>query len=197
MSEIVNEIATGLQIYSKIKTILTLIFFSIIFLCIFIFFIRSQIYYDILGKNGKISYKKIVNNEYIDCIEKNLSGCEYYTEYTDNYNKIHIKKYMDDIKPTTSSEIIDPKKIAISRNIYYSNVDTNNFSFTNRSATTSVSFLFFGSCIILIVLIVLSLQLYLITINKQYGVISGINSIYSMFNNNTNYSYNRGIQLRF
>lgn len=202
MSEVESEIVDGLQIYSKIKTILSLIVVSIIFLCIFCAFIRSLMYYDILGKNGKISYKKIVNNKYIDCIEENLTGCTYYTEYTDNNKKNYIKKYMDDIPPNSSNEYIDPRTIAIDKEIYYSNVDTNNYSFINRTVNAIVPFM--GSSILLIILIAISIQLYLITTYKSYGAASGI---YSMFGNNRSYDYNngynrgygynRGIQVRF
>jgi hypothetical protein len=200
MSETESAIADGLQIYSKIKTILSLIGVSIIFLCIFTVFVRSLIYYDILGKNGRISYKKIINNRYVDCIEKNLTGCTYYTEYKDNNNKDHINKYMDDLIPASSSEYIDPKTIAINKNIYYSNVNTNNFSFVNRSINAMGPFI--GSSIVLIILIAISIQLYLITTYKNYGVATGIYSIVGSnrgygYNNGYDRGYNRGIQLRF
>lgn len=162
MSKSKNNIINTIKLYYKNKNVIIsiLIFIFIIFLIVFTNFIKSLMYYDILGKNGRISYKKKINNEYVDCIENKLFECNYYYEYTDNKYKDHIIKYKNYVEPKRGQYEIDPTTIVMNKNIYYSNIDSNNYSLIDRSAKSLGPFI--GCSILLIITIILSYQLYLL-----------------------------------
>jgi hypothetical protein len=172
-----EEVSSGLQLYSTIKNS----FFLIILCCCCLSLSYCYIY--ALGKNytlstnAKTTFKHFSNNAPTnqDCsVNAPEPDCFYVNEYVDNKNNEYKIPY----------PIIDPKKPPNigSNKTYFEEKNPRNYIQSFVHPAKGVLILV---CIVIILLIIASINLYFIRTNKGYGAVMGgieaTNDIYSMF----------------
>ena len=114
-----SDISEGLQTYSTIKSYFSIIISSILLLVVTYFYFKfSSINY--VKTDGTINYKKIINNNYVDCDNSNPEyDCATYISYNVD-NKDIVAPFILDSKNTYV--------LPIKTNVFYDADNQNSYS---------------------------------------------------------------------
>lgn len=157
------EVSSFLQTYGLMKYYLSLFIVCLICLCTCIFsLVMLKDNYQV-ANNSKISYKLIDTNNNILDTDCNLTdpNCKVISEYDVNNNHY---KFINNNNNDNKKLNVGPTKI------YYKNNDPNSYVISNISPFLIPSIM---TCVFIIIILIISVQIYFMKTSKTYGAFMG------------------------